>query len=166
MSSGINQLSEIRIASPCTASWEEMQGDDRVRFCQHCRLNVYNLSAMPRPEAEALIKEKEGRLCVRFYRRRDGTVLTNNCPVGFRAARRAVLLQLGAIGLAFTALLGSLPLFSPERRRAIRHSRLGQMEPLKSFFDWLDPAPPRLLMGDIAIPPPAVSGSQGTATKP
>jgi hypothetical protein len=30
----------------------------------------------------------EGRLCVRFYRRRDGTILTNNCPVGLRALKR------------------------------------------------------------------------------
>ena len=31
--------------------------------------------------------EKEGRLCVRFYTRADGTVLTQDCPVGLRAVR-------------------------------------------------------------------------------
>jgi hypothetical protein len=43
---------------------------------------------MTRREAEALITKNEGRLCVHFYRRADGTVLTDNCPVGLRALRR------------------------------------------------------------------------------
>lgn len=75
---------EIRVASPCSASWDAMDGDDRARFCVHCTKNVYDLSAMSRAEAEALVRGKEGRLCVRFYRRADGTVLTDNCPVGLR----------------------------------------------------------------------------------
>jgi hypothetical protein len=153
LSQGNDLLNNIRIASPCTAAWDEMQGDDRIRFCQQCRLNVYNLSAMTRQEAEALVRDKEGRLCARFYVRRDGTMLTDNCPVGFRAARRTLVMQLGAIATAFTLLLGSTPLLNAERRRAIRHSRLGQVEPFKSLFDWLDPSP-RMLLGDVAIPAP------------
>src|SRR5688572_18299741 len=80
-------LDSIQIASPCTASWEAMTGDDRSRFCSECRLSVYNIAAMTREEAEALIVEKEGRLCARIYRRADGTVLTRDCPVGLRAVR-------------------------------------------------------------------------------
>jgi hypothetical protein len=30
--------------------------------------------------------KKKGRLCARFYQRADGTMLTQNCPVGFRGA--------------------------------------------------------------------------------
>lgn len=59
-----------------------MEGDDRVRFCPECELNVYNLSAMTEEQALALVQEREGRLCVRFYQREDGTVLTSDCPVG------------------------------------------------------------------------------------
>src|SRR5262245_30602687 len=39
-------LARLRIASPCSADWDEMTGDDRVRFCGRCRKNVYNLSEM------------------------------------------------------------------------------------------------------------------------
>src|ERR687894_3288947 len=67
-----------------------MTGDERVRFCGECGLNVYNLSAMTRREAEALVTSAEGRLCVRYYRREDGTILTRNCPTGLRALRRRV----------------------------------------------------------------------------
>ncbi|HEY2746260.1 MAG TPA: hypothetical protein VGL86_16610 [Polyangia bacterium] len=80
-------LESIRIAMPCSADWDDMSGNERVRFCGKCEKNVYNLSAMSRDEGEALVREKEGRLCVRLYQRADGTVITNDCPVGQRRAR-------------------------------------------------------------------------------
>ncbi len=63
-----------------------MAGDERVRFCPECNLNVYNFSAMTAAEVERIVSRREGRLCARFYQRADGTMLTKNCPVGFRAA--------------------------------------------------------------------------------
>lgn len=83
------QLDQISIASPCKMDWNAMQGDEKARFCGDCRLNVYNLSGMTKEEAETLVKQKEGRLCVRFYRRADGRVLTQDCPVGLAAKLRA-----------------------------------------------------------------------------
>ncbi len=65
-----------------------MHGDERVRFCDQCSLHVYNLSAMSRQAAEALISEKEGHLCVRLYRRADGTVLTTDCGGGWSLASK------------------------------------------------------------------------------
>ena len=88
-------LEVIEIASPCTASWDAMHGDDRVRFCDQCKLHVYNLSAMSRRDASELVTSREGRLCVQMYRRADGTVITDDCGRIRKAARRAV----GYIGL-------------------------------------------------------------------
>ena len=65
-----------------------MIGDERVRFCGQCELHVYNLSAMTKAQAENLIVRTEGRLCVRFFRRTDGSILTQDCPVGLRALRQ------------------------------------------------------------------------------
>ncbi len=64
-----------------------MVGDERVRFCGQCQLNVYNLSAMTRSDGEALVRGVEGRMCVRLYQRTDGTVITADCPVGARRER-------------------------------------------------------------------------------
>jgi hypothetical protein len=61
-----------------------MCGDDRVRFCDRCRLNVYNIAGMTEPDATELIRRTEGRLCARIYQRVDGTVLVRDC---LRAAR-------------------------------------------------------------------------------
>jgi hypothetical protein len=81
-------LENVRVAVPCSADWNQMTGDERVRFCGQCNLNVYNLSGMTKREAESLVTEAEGRLCIRYYRRADGTILTRNCPVGLTAIKR------------------------------------------------------------------------------
>jgi hypothetical protein len=85
-------LDGLRIATPCSADWDQMFSfeDERVRFCSRCNLNVYDLSGMTRQEAEDLIIKTEGRLCARFYRRADGSVLTQDCPVGLKAVKRRV----------------------------------------------------------------------------
>lgn len=106
MSTEFPLLDTVRVASPCSAEWDRMRGDDRARFCEHCGKHVYNLSGMARAEAEALLLEKEGDLCIRLYRRRDGTVLTDNCPVGMLAMRRALLTQIGWVTGLFLAIPG------------------------------------------------------------
>ena len=115
-------LNNIRIASPCSANWDEMYGNDRMRHCGQCKLNVYNLSGMTRQEAEDLVTNAEGRLCVRFYRRTDGTVITENCPVGWaRVKQRARVYTTAAFSLIMT-LLGGLvfvSLFSRESKQAV-----------------------------------------------
>jgi len=83
-------LEQIRIARPCPANWEEMAGNNLMRHCSHCQLNVYNLSELTKAEAEHLISSTEGRLCAKFYRRPDGTILTQDCPVGLRTFSRRV----------------------------------------------------------------------------
>ncbi len=83
-------LEDVKIARPCGADWNNMTGDDRVRFCNLCQLNVYNLSAMERDEAEEFVAANEGKVCLRLYKREDGTVITQDCPVGLAAVRRRI----------------------------------------------------------------------------
>jgi hypothetical protein len=88
MSKRTSPLDHVRVAAPCNVGWDNMVGNEQVRFCGQCNLNVYNLSGMTKPEAEHLVAQTEGRLCIRYYRRADGTILTKNCPVGLRALKR------------------------------------------------------------------------------
>jgi hypothetical protein len=67
-----------------------MAGDERVRHCTLCSLNVYNFAEMTADEVRQLLMQTEGRVCARMYRRADGTVLTRDCPTGLRAVRRRV----------------------------------------------------------------------------
>ncbi|MBK7750888.1 MAG: hypothetical protein IPP57_25595 [Candidatus Obscuribacter sp.] len=78
-------LDNVAISAPCPAIWQDMDGDDRVRACSMCKLNVYNISEMTRFEAETFIANNEGHhLCIKLSRRSDGTIITRDCPLGRR----------------------------------------------------------------------------------
>lgn len=156
-------LNHVRIASPCNADWDQMIGSDRARFCGQCNLNVYNLSSMTKEEAELLIGRTEGRLCVRYFRRRDGSVLTKDCPVGLRAVRRrmaSVIRGLNAAVLTFFAGLGIHGITST--RSALQGAIAGELvidQPVVTkkpenfqLMGTFIPSPP--LMGRVAYRPP------------
>jgi len=106
---------DLPIASPCDALWSEMHGSDTVRHCGDCKKNVYNISLLSKEEIDSLVAEKEGRLCVRYYHRRDGTVITSDCPKGLRKVRLELIkLQLRAAA-SFAAFIGMLGLSSCSR---------------------------------------------------
>ncbi|MSU58305.1 MAG: hypothetical protein EXS35_09015 [Pedosphaera sp.] len=124
-------VDEIRVASPCNARWNDMDGDERARFCRQCAKNVFNLSAMTRAQIETLIREKEGKFCGRFYRRPDGRMLTADCPSRTRRLRE----RAARIGAALCALVLSVVGCSRPTNQH-RSERMGQV-----------------LMGDVAMPP-------------
>jgi hypothetical protein len=104
---GMSQLDEVRVASPCDASWDSMIGDDRIRHCAGCDKDVYNLSGMSRDDAEALLVAKGVDVCIRLYRRADGTLITRDCGTRSRPwSRAAAALGLAALTLGATACMG------------------------------------------------------------
>jgi len=118
----------ISIAAPCSANWNEMTGNDKVRFCQQCSLNVYNLSNMAQDQAEELIRNKEGRLCVRFYRRSDGTILTQNCPVGLQALKKKIARAATAIISAVLSFGASFGMFTYlTSKKTVEHPLMGSV---------------------------------------
>jgi hypothetical protein len=97
-------LQQLQVASPCYERWDQMKGDDRVRHCASCKLNVYNVREMTAAEVQELAQQKSGRLCLRLYRRWDGTVLTRDCPVGVARMRMRMAAAI-ATAAAFAAVL-------------------------------------------------------------
>jgi hypothetical protein len=96
-----------------------MIGTERKRYCGECKLNVYNISGMTRTEAETLLIQSEGRLCVRYYRRADGTILTKDCPVGWaKVKERVSRVATAAFSLLMTlfAGVGVMSLFSKNEK--------------------------------------------------
>jgi hypothetical protein len=109
-------LDQVAIASPCPMAWEDMAGNERVRFCNQCNMNVYNLSAMTKTEAESFIANAEGRVCATFYRRADGTILTQDCPVGLRAVQKKVSRAAAAAFSALVSLFGGSALYAQQQQ--------------------------------------------------
>jgi hypothetical protein len=143
-------LDQVRVASPCSADWNEMVGDDRVRFCLSCEKHVFNLSAMPREEAEALLRERlGGELCVRFYQRADGTIMTQDCPVGVKKKRRKMLaLAVAGAGAMAAAAMVSL---TRTQGKCANPVGMGGGEQVKMGEPSVEP----MVMGTVAVPPPA-----------
>jgi hypothetical protein len=157
-------LQQVQVASPCPARWEDMKGDEVTRHCAQCDLQVHNLSAMTEAEAQAFLQARlgKGRVCARFHRRQDGTILTQDCPVGLALWRRR------AVGAAFRIAAAGLFLatggwmLSPARRDAAAQ-RLRSVQPFRAVCEWFNPAAPPLpvtrvlapvVMGDICVQPP------------
>ncbi len=163
-------LDRLQIASPCSARWEEMSGDERSRHCAACDRSVYNLSGMGRAEAEAFLQTHleadgqgaGGRVCTRFYRRADGTILTADCPVGLAAvrarARRTVARVAAAIGLT--------TLVAWAAARETHGTPLAYTQPLATIAGWLrqplTPPPTSPMMGKVAVMRPTPIQLLGT----
>lgn len=129
-------LHEIKIASPCSADWNQMQGDVHVRFCGQCQKHVYDLSAMAAQAAVDLIVAHEGQLCGRLHRRHDGTVIVDDCPIGaarlFKRAKRVVV---AGAALVLLAAGGAL---APNLMQATDGSRTAPGSGVKFSQSWRD----------------------------
>ncbi len=85
-------LNDLQIASPCSVPWKSMDetASEAVRFCGQCSKNVYDISKLTTAEAALLLQQgaASGTLpCMQLYRRFDGTIITDDCPVGLRRIR-------------------------------------------------------------------------------
>ena len=162
----LDAVDGVEIATPCEVSWDSMYGDDRVRHCGSCRQNVYNVAQLTRGQALQLISRRE-KVCLRIYRRPDGTVVTADCWSRLRAARKrgvwAFVPMLVIIGWAqlaamFVGITGLRRLVAPARMGS---TTLGQM-PLTIEPPRAPAVPskdiimgkPRPTMGEMAPTPP------------
>jgi len=87
-------LNNVMIAAPCSIRWEQMtpvedSDSDIKRLCNQCNLHVYNVSNMTRSEAETFLSEQSHSVCLGLYRRKDGTLITKDCPFGVKLLNRA-----------------------------------------------------------------------------
>jgi hypothetical protein len=97
MKTPLQIVNEIQIASPCPVAWDSMTGDNFVRHCAECNKSVFDISELTAQRAVDLIREHEGSLCIQLYRRKDGTVLTADCPVGLRERSRRIFRRAAAL---------------------------------------------------------------------
>ena len=145
--------SQLPIPAPCPASWENMSGDDRRRFCSECKLHVHDLSAMTAVEAETLV-DSEPDICVQYtVERATGEILHQ------RTRRRGLLgVAAGALLAAATPALaaGSLATERPQDPPSLveRIASWWSSKPMATAPDGEAPLIPEL---DAVSPLPAVA---------
>ncbi len=160
-------LAELRIASPCSESWDAMRGDRHVRHCARCDKDVFDLGGLTRQQIADLLYLRGADLCARFYRRADGTIMTADCVDARRLrTHRRVAVSVAAAGIATAVAVPSLA-------GALRTESIAEYYARQPPVD--DPPPPPddppddMVMGDVvavggmidltplppALPPPA-----------
>jgi hypothetical protein len=111
-------LEQIGVPHPCPIDESDIEGSGSVRFCPHCRQNVYDLSAMTRAEAERLVCQKAGNLCVLFGQTSDGQIVTLDYQAASPRApwRWPTLAAIGFAGGLATAAMFAQPMFTSRVR--------------------------------------------------
>lgn len=151
-------LANVQIASPCDARWEDMQGDDRMRFCGDCKKHVHDLSKMNREQVDVFLHAHAEGACVRLYQRADGTLITADCPVGLRR-RRARALLVATMSVGACAMLGFSALGSVVATRALEPCHVAS-EPAALATTTVVPRVPMVLAASSS-PEPARPSPQG-----
>ncbi len=106
-----HQVDSKKMATPCTFTWSESGGKDRVRACSQCRAQVYDFTGMELDDAEALIFKQESLKKATLFKRADGKFMTKNCPLQAQRKRNLFLLCIfGAlVMLSAVAVLIMMP---------------------------------------------------------
>lgn len=137
-------LNVIQVETPCREDWAKMDGTDVVRFCRVCESHVYHLSEMSMLEVEELLEVTEGRACVRFAHRADGTVVTKDCSSDRARHRRRQRVRAALGGAAAVALAGATaavvnawPAEPPPTPRSACHAP--RPTPFVPRRTWIDP---------------------------
>jgi len=73
----MSTIDRIEIRHPCSASWAEMDGDARARFCKLCSKVVHDTTALTTCELEKML-ESPSVPCLRVHRDAGGRVLTRD----------------------------------------------------------------------------------------
>jgi hypothetical protein len=104
-------IDNYRQATSCSASWQTMEGTERVRYCSKCKLQVYDFDSIELPEAESMIFKMEGKRNPTLFKKHDGKFLTSDCPVGVRTSQIRIMAVIGgAITIvALTIVAISMP---------------------------------------------------------
>jgi hypothetical protein len=99
------RVTDYRKASPCSSVWDGTPGSERVRYCEQCRLQVYDFSAMDDAEAKEYVFKREEISEPTFYRRKDGKFLTSNCLVGAKREFNQMLVLSGGAVLVIVLIV-------------------------------------------------------------
>ena len=98
-------LTQLEIKKPCSADWDQMTGNSRIRFCEHCQLSVNDLSSLTLKRVRRLIAKSKGQLCVRYHRDPAGNPILAQVPeklnrIGKRVSRVAAGMFTATLGLS------------------------------------------------------------------
>lgn len=162
-----------------------MRGDERERHCAKCSRTVVNLSLLTEPQRVAVLAEAQSRpdgLCVAYYQRLSGEIVSAETPLSPRQSRRSVQFGVTALSAAALAVIAHN---APAIGQALSNAQVAASSTYGSLRDATvenatrsmanigrlfggqphEPDPPIMLLGMIVCPtPPAPPASPAPIT--
>ena len=130
------QIDAISIATPCPMKWSKMNRSDieATRFCDRCHKHVHDVSRMQDSDVVSLLDRSrtDADVCVRLFRRPDGTIVTASCPppppAPPKRRRQFTLAMMMGLVTAAGGLFAMMPVIGP---------------PMRAWMQsWIEPTPP------------------------
>lgn len=140
-------LANLEVSKPCDAKWSEMVGTGAARHCNLCEKHVYNVSQMTEAQVVDLIQSTEGTVCMRLFRRADGTVKTSDCHSQMHAVPTKWPVRLISMFiLTIFATLGGTALAFGDSKY------FSKVEALVCEYLGIQRHDPDIVMGNVCIP--------------
>jgi hypothetical protein len=155
----------------CPIPWTTMPGDERSRFCSQCARTVVNVSFLTESQRAALLENPPpGGLCVAYYRRLSGEMVSAERPLTPAEASALTPYGIAALSFGVAALAG---VYAPEVRTAVEDVRIAAaqsytlasaeavargreaIEKIGVNLGLKKPEPVVMVLGMIACPPSA-----------
>ena len=113
-------LNQYTIPDPCPMDWDDMDGDDRSRYCTACGKHVHDLTTVTTEEAAGTIRQQGAELCGRIYAQPDGTLTSSaseivapSHPTPLQFTIRSIMAVIAGVA----AMLGFARLFADNATR-------------------------------------------------
>jgi hypothetical protein len=110
----MSKIDKLGINSPCTADWNKMKGNDRIRYCEECKRYVHDFSRLPRRQVQDLIAASPGRICARLtYNEDDSVIFLDSRTLSRSESQKASPLATAIVTAMITISTGiALPVFA------------------------------------------------------
>ncbi len=157
-------MQTLQVHVPCPKKWDDLDGNERRRFCEQCGKHVHNLSLASSQETAQLTRQVESgaRVCVAYFADSTGNIQRQRG--GGWAYRLRLVLSVLAPSLGWGGAVAGTP-DRPQERREARLDADGEIVLGKVAAPTPTPTPspirgeaavtPVPVLGDaIAVPPP------------
>jgi len=132
-------LDSIKSPSPCSKNWNEMTGDEKARFCETCKKDVHNISAMTRKEARKFAAQNSGKACVRFERLENGKVLTADTKLHKIGRASRIAAGVFSAALTISAVANAQTVEKPKTQKTTQSQKENQTKTSRISFTIYDP---------------------------
>ncbi|MBX7170249.1 MAG: hypothetical protein K1X72_04775 [Pyrinomonadaceae bacterium] len=115
-------LENIKVKNPCSMDWEDMTGNDEIRFCGRCQQNIYNISEMPKRRALKVLNQPNEKICISYFLDEKKQIITQTYPGIFKRNFAKIIPLFLALIFSFSSIQAmQIKNGKPRKKRVSKH---------------------------------------------